>query len=315
MSKKKTFYVYIYRDPCRGKRRQPFYVGKGHGARAEWHLRQEEHANPILRGTLKKIRAAGLKPIIEKRPQPSEDAAFAMERKLIRRIGRRDMHKGPLANMTDGGEGASGLLNSAFKRLNHDPKFQRRRKAAFDEIWTNETSRARQIAIRRETMQKILANPRTRRQHVELGRRNMTRLNADPTHREKCIVGLRDRIARDPVYREQKSQAGRASMHNHWANASYRRHMSKVQSANMSRLHADPQFQKEHRARMVARNADTAFQERRCTGLRRTMNTAAYRKKNLAHLCKVNSDPAFQRKRIAGIRRYWAARRKYHDLD
>lgn len=58
------FYVYVYRDPRPGKNRQPIYVGKGIGDRAELHWRWR-CANPFLAQVLGKIRGAGLAPTIE----------------------------------------------------------------------------------------------------------------------------------------------------------------------------------------------------------------------------------------------------------
>jgi hypothetical protein len=309
----KRFYVYVIRDPRPGKRKAPIYVGKGHGRRAWFHFSPKGirlNANRLLANTLAKILSAGLEPIVEIVARfKYEKTAYAREQKLVGRYGRIDLGTGILCNLTNGGEGGNGSQSSAFKRLNHDPKFQKRRRAAFDLIWSNEDSRARAIAHRRNNMRKRLANPKTRREHQELGRANMIRLNRNPNHRAKCVAGLRQRIATDPEFREQKSKQGRESMRNLWADDGFRQRHSAVSSANMSRNHADPKFQKKHAARMQAQNVDPDFQERRVGGLRKTMATAAYQRKHKAALRKLNTDPAFQKRRIAAIRRYWKARR------
>lgn len=112
------FYVYVYHDPRRGKRHAPIYVGKGTAAlgRADIHWKGRSQS-PLLRKILYKIRAAGLEPLIEIVGWfDDEDAAFALERALIKRFGRRDLDLGTLCNLTDGGEGQLGKVVSAETR-------------------------------------------------------------------------------------------------------------------------------------------------------------------------------------------------------
>lgn len=111
--KGKKFYVYIYRDPRPNKNYCPIYVGKGINKRAKihWYCGSD---NRIFARILDKLKHLDLKPIIEIVAWfDDENAAFDLERELIALIGRRDQKKGPLANMTDGGDGASGVVMSA----------------------------------------------------------------------------------------------------------------------------------------------------------------------------------------------------------
>lgn len=78
----------------------PYYVGKGTGNRA-W-VRDSHHCFPP------KDRSRIL--IF---PQDSEADAFESERALIWLFGRKDIGTGILRNMTDGGEGQSGLRHTA----------------------------------------------------------------------------------------------------------------------------------------------------------------------------------------------------------
>lgn len=99
----KRFYVYIYRDPRKGKKNQPIYVGKGtrmHN-RADVHWKRRSH-NGFLAAILDKIRASGLEPTIEIVGWfDDEDDAYSCEAELIKRIGRRNLGEGPLTNLID----------------------------------------------------------------------------------------------------------------------------------------------------------------------------------------------------------------------
>jgi hypothetical protein len=103
----KPFYVYLYRDPRRGKKRRPIYVGKGTVARrrrgdAHWRTGA---TNEGLAAALNEIRAAGREPEIEVVAWfDDESAALALERALIAKIGRREIDTGPLFNLSPGGE-------------------------------------------------------------------------------------------------------------------------------------------------------------------------------------------------------------------
>lgn len=104
------FYVYIYRDPRPKKKLVPIYVGKGMAfyKRADIHLRGAK--NEILNRILKKIKAADLQPIVEVVAWYDVEAdAFECEKALIAKFGRINLKTGSLANLTDGGEGASGM--------------------------------------------------------------------------------------------------------------------------------------------------------------------------------------------------------------
>jgi hypothetical protein len=91
---------------------EPFYVGKGLGKRIFSH--EAEARNTTLRthklNVIRAIIGAGGQ-IRYALPHFCEDEAEAhkIEVQLISSIGRHDLRKGPLANQTDGGEGATGL--------------------------------------------------------------------------------------------------------------------------------------------------------------------------------------------------------------
>jgi hypothetical protein len=92
----------------------PRYVGKGGGDpnRDLWHSRYDSSnlmKNEFIERTWIMLEEI---PSIRIRENLTEIEAFETEIVLIKAIGRSDQGKGPLTNMTDGGEGASGYKYS-----------------------------------------------------------------------------------------------------------------------------------------------------------------------------------------------------------
>jgi hypothetical protein len=97
--------VYVHRKKDCGT---PFYVGKGkdcrafsiHGRSALWNRTVNKHGYTV------EIYESGLQ----------EWYAFELEKELISLYGRLDIGLGSLVNFTDGGDGASGMIQSVESR-------------------------------------------------------------------------------------------------------------------------------------------------------------------------------------------------------
>jgi hypothetical protein len=99
-----NYYVYIYHD-----KGLPIYVGKGKGQRASWHF----HSNKAHLGNILRKRSREGVTLLPQIIQCKSDAdSIELEIFLISEIGRKDLGKGPLLNLTDGGDGAEGYKHT-----------------------------------------------------------------------------------------------------------------------------------------------------------------------------------------------------------
>ena len=106
---------------------EPFYLGKGKGRRRYSHFCNVNKDNvPKSRKnrTIRKIElVTGAPPksvIVQK--DLTDRQALDLEIKLIKRIGRLNLKTGPLTNLTDGGEGVTGLKHSIEYKIERSRK-------------------------------------------------------------------------------------------------------------------------------------------------------------------------------------------------
>jgi len=95
-------YVYLYSDPSRGN--EPIYVGMGKGGRHLHHLKRKD-MHPFVQ-RLQLMQRNGVNPVITKiAVELDHELACLVEQEAIDKFGRKDLGRGSLLNMTNGGDG------------------------------------------------------------------------------------------------------------------------------------------------------------------------------------------------------------------
>ena len=139
-----NYYVYVLSDPETGV---PFYVGKGTGRRAWRHETDVRlhgaHWNPMVLSEIKRIHKNGDSVKVDFiSSNLLHEEAKVLEIETIAKIGRRNQNTGPLANLTDGGEGTVGRI------FNHSEKT----KEQIRKSMTGKTNSEESNAKRRKSM-------------------------------------------------------------------------------------------------------------------------------------------------------------------
>lgn len=158
------FYVYVYwLDDV------PFYIGKGSGGRAYDHLRASEygksrtfmHHKIAKLARTKRLKEVEITFFVEGVDEPT---ALMWERFLIPALGRRTSGRGPLVNLSLGGQGPSGnkLSEESKTRISEgviaawkSPQRQARGRAALRIAWEDPARRSKM----KESLQNMWENP------------------------------------------------------------------------------------------------------------------------------------------------------------
>lgn len=260
------FYVYILRHPDG----TPFYVGKGRQDRgriarheAEARTAKRSRKVSIIRG----IWNAGGAVLYEVVAFFADEmASLSEEMRLIAMIGRRDLGTGPLANMTDGGEGPSGYAHTkaarskmqiaytaerrarnseAMKRQNACPVFLAAREAARIPAVAAEQKKPERRAAQSLRMKAVLAaDPalmEARKTQLRAARPSRQR-NAEATsaawadsgHRAMRMASLKAAANRPDLLEKRREQ-----MSARWASPEARARHSEIMKAALRKRSAD----------------------------------------------------------------------------
>ena len=175
-----NYYIYVYLDPRKpGKYSfenltfsyEPMYIGKGKDNRDMYHWRYCCD-NEILRRKLVKIKNLDLEPIVMRiQDRLTEQDALTQETHFIKLIGRLNLSEGTLCNLTNGGEGTSGLIQTADHRKQNSLK----NKGTYEERYGVETA----VKLKRMRSEQLKGNIYSKNLTIE-GRQKISKANKKP---------------------------------------------------------------------------------------------------------------------------------------
>lgn len=197
-----TKYVYMYTDPSRN---EPIYIGLGKNKRAWFHLRSKK-IHPFIQ-RLQYMKKNGIDPVISFLCENVDhELACLVEMEAIAKYGRKDLGKGPLLNLTDGGEGGLKMVvseetrkrqSAAIKSINANPEINARRSVAL-----KNTCSLPEVKAQRSRIQKEVSN----RQDVKERRYSKQKATNALESTIKSRREGQDRRWADPEARKLKSE-------------------------------------------------------------------------------------------------------------
>lgn len=229
-SRKHKFYVYALLDPRKPGpfyyghwkfSHEPFYVGKGHGNRFETTHKNDGH-NIFKSRKIHNIRALGMEPIVVfKKSALTERQALSLEVHLIDRVGRANLKKGPLTNLTDGGEGTIGKIVTRKTRL--------RQSKSIKKAMTKEVRARISLAMRGNTNSAGRSTSEETRRKLSEWQKGVPK---SPEHMEKLHAACRGR----PFTEEHKAKLREAAKYKPPITETTRQKLSKWQKGKPKSL-------------------------------------------------------------------------------
>jgi hypothetical protein len=207
------FYVYVYLDPRKpgpfkyGKYKfmhEPIYVGKGKNKRA-YELCM--HNGRFIKQKIIGLKKKGVSIIINIfMMKLKEKEALKLEQRLISKIGRFDLGKGPLVNCTDGGEkGLNKIIDEEYRRKISEgrlgKKWTKEQKEKVSGVNSPHFKKSRTEEERKkisEGMKGRIVSKETKKKISESLKRNKYKYGGKPTSpevKEKISRALKGRIS------------------------------------------------------------------------------------------------------------------------
>lgn len=271
------FYVYVLARP----NSKAFYVGKGKGPRVFKHEDEARSGHKCHKcNVIRKIwRNGGEVQRYIVLTTNDEQEAFAYEQTLIRLFGRSG-----LANLTDGGEGASGVI--------HSPAFRERQREIATAQWQDPEFRAKQDATWNEA------------RRISASDKSQTNWQ-DPAIRTRRIAGIKQTLT-SPEMRALWRSVGKAK----WEDPAYRAHLDQLRNtpefrANMSTTITakwqEPEYREKITASLRASKQDPGFRARMSATKKAQWQDAEYR----ANVTAARNTPEYRAKASARAKALW----------
>jgi hypothetical protein len=270
------YYVYLLCKPDA----TPFYVGKGKGDRIHQHEREARKGHMCHKcNTIRKVWRSGdeiykIKVLLT----DNEGVAFWVERTLIALYRSLDVR---LCNLTDGGQGTSGVIPTA------ETIAKRRAMAESKEYRQKLSTGVRRALTRPEYRANLSASQRklwTQSEH----RKRITDALARPEVKEKLRNVAREKW-NDPEYRQKHRDATNAAM----------------QREDVREKHAAIMASQEYRDKHRAGISTPEYHEKKSVATKRIWQDEEQRKQRSeairATLKAQWQDPEFRAKRVAAI--------------
>lgn len=205
----RKYYVYIlFRET-----NMPFYVGKGSGRRWINHEKDAKYGNTYKDRIIRKMVSEGHKiRRIKFTDGLTEEAAFFLEKVLIKKIGRYP--NGPLANATDGGDGVLNLSPESRSKISISHlgnQYGKGRKNTQEQIDAMTEGR-RKSGYKKETYDKIADKLRGRKHteehNLKISAGGKGRKSSDETRLKLSLCKRRENLSEETLRKRSESQKG-----------------------------------------------------------------------------------------------------------